>query len=329
MDGLTWERVCTYFYRRRGNKSPEFYYKRKFEDIKSFFENKPITYEVADQFLEWLEEDFMERNNHPISNAYYNKYLTVLKVCAKLCGANFSEYSMRNEQEDAVETERLTQEEYQRLLKQHIPYVRDEEYINFRDKLIIEVTVQTAQRIGNIRGLQWSDYRNGYFYIRMTKNGRPHKVYLQPYLQEKLKKLRTYEHNFIFGNFGGAFDLGRFNKVLKEYCRLAKIHKNITGKSLRKTGATAYLKGNTPLHKVAKITNHRDVRVLANHYYDPEDGELEEIIEDNPFHPEPYTTERIIDKCNEFQHDMIKREVQVVLVPQNNNIIITVPLNKA
>lgn len=324
MTTLNWERVYNYYYKRRNNKVPVEYYEGKFQDIKRFFGEQPITYDTVDSFIDWLENKFYSEHKRKISNSYYNKYLGLLKVVARLHGYNIDDYIQRNEIEDAIPTEKLTLEECERVLTTKIPYKLDCEYKNFRDTLLLKIALITTQRPSNIVSIMWKDYRNDYVYFPMTKNGRSHKVYIPPKLNIDIKKLRVYSHGFMFGDSRGHMDKETVNDIIRKRCLIAGIEKHITFKSLRGTGATQYLKKNA-LHQVMKITGHRDPKVLANHYYDPENEEIERIIDNNPFDPQPLTGSEKLRMANEFVMSLNKRNCQAVLIPQNENYMIVIP----
>lgn len=328
MDDLEWSELRKYYYGRRKNKVPEDYYSGKFKLIKQYFKNSTITYDNIDDFFAWLDQKFESENGRVMSNSYRNKFLHVVKVCARLSGTNVDEYKGDNEEEDRKETEKLTLSEYEALMKTWIKYDMryDVTYKNFFDLLLIEVAVITTQRPGNLSKLEWKDYFNGYLHFtknNLPKNRKAHAVYLPPQTQLKLSKLRR-KSGFIFTQDGRPFSRFWFNDMLKERCKLALIEKNISPKSLRGTGATQYLK-KYGLHQVAKITGHKDVRVLANHYYDPENKEIEEIIEDNPFHPEPINNNEIRKILNETMERLNKRGCQSLVIERNGDYLMTTP----
>lgn len=323
---VDWDTVRDYFYVRRKNRVSEDYYRGKFLHIKNFFHDKPITYDTVGGFFTWLEKDFYKKNGKQISNSYKNKYLSLLKVVARLDGTNINDIRSDNENIDRVETEKLSVEELHRMLSVVVEYKRDSEYRNFFWELLIKIAVITTQRPGNLLSLTWNDYKNGYLSFRITKNGKPHKVYLPPHIQDEMRKLKRYGA-YIFSLEERPLDLCTFNKQIKRRIEMAHIDKHITAKSFRGTGVTEYLK-KYPLQKVMKISNHQDPAVVINHYYDPENSDIEAIVEDNPFDPEPLTTDKIMNEIYEFVKRLNKRDCEANVVKQCHNAVITVPLDR-
>lgn len=324
IQSLEWKRVYNYYFKRRNNRVEAYYYKGKFDDISDFFKDKSITYETTDEFIDWLQDKFQAENGKKISNSYYNKYLSLLKVVARLHGTNIDDYKGRNIYEDMVHTEKLTLNEFGRLLKANTPYTRASKYLNFRDSLLIKVAVITTQRPGNIAGLKWEHLVNHYLLFPLTKNGLPHKVYIPQHIEDDLMKLHKWPHGYIFGQAKGPFTDEWFTAMIRARCKVAGITKNITARSMRGTGATEYLK-KFALHEVQKITGHRDPAILVNHYYDPENKVIENKIDNNPFDPKPITTDDIYTYANELVMSLLKRKVQAVMIDQTHNIVITIP----
>lgn len=325
MVNIDWDNIRNHYYGRRKNRVPEEYYKRKFEDIRAYFKEEPITYDTVGGFFKWLDEVFEAKHGKKMSNSYRNKYLHVLKVCARKTGSNIDEYIGDNESYDRKPTEKLTVDEFKRIIDVDIPYELENKYRNFRDKLIIKVMAITTQRPGNISDIEWPDYINGYMHFRgknLPKNGRPHKVYIPQHIQAEIDTLRRFR--YIFGTNRGPFDMKWLNTMLKKRCVLAEVTKNITGRSLRGTGITQYLK-DYDLHKVAKISGHKSMQVLVDHYYDPENREIEEVVDNNAFDPSPLTTDEQRNMCNDLMNRMNKRKGQAMVIERDLDFIITVP----
>lgn len=323
---IDWKTVHDYYYVRRKNRVREEYYKKKFEMISRYFINSPIEYDTIGGFFAWLDCEFESRYGKRMSNSTRNKYLQVLKVMARLTGSNIDDVKGDNENEDRQETEKLTIKEFQSLCDTVIPYKYDTEYRNFLDILFLKVSVITTQRPGNMRRVKWSDYKNGYLYFRITKNGCPHKVYLPPHIQKDLKLIKKYGE-YIFSKEVRPMDPETPNIMIKRRLDIAGIQKHITAKSLRGTGITEYLKQNS-LQKVMKISNHKDPKVVINHYYDPENSEIEAIVDNNPFDPEPLTTDKIMSEIYDFVKRLNKRDCEANVVKQRHNAVITVPLDR-
>lgn len=323
---IDWNTVQDYYYVRRKNRVPKEYYRGKFLLIKSYFSDKPITYDTIGGFFTWLDAYFEKKNGYRMSNSTRNKYLSILKVIARLTGTNIDDVKSDNEEFDRTETEKLTAQEFQALCDTTIPYLRDEEYRNFIEILFLKVLVITAQRPGNVISATWNDYKNGYLYFRITKNSRPHKVYIPPHFQENIRKLRRYGA-YIFSLEERKLDMTALNKMIDIRCKMAGITKHITLKSMRGTGITEYLK-NAPIQKVMKISNHRDPKVLIQHYYDPENSEIEAIVDNNPFDPEPLTKDKIMNEIYDFVERLNKRDCEANVVKQRHNAVITVPLDR-
>ena len=293
MLGVTWEQLEAVYYIRRNNKVPIGYYTSKFKRIEKFFQDKEFTQANLDAFLLFIEKDFFSRRGKKISGSSYNKYLAILRQVGKMLKVDFM-YEYESRERNAVPTEKLTPEECQKLLNVRLPYGNDENYRNFRWTLIIKVLLVTAARINEIASVTHEDFVDDTLFFRETKNGTSHKVFLPHDLAEQVRSLKKSKlHNFVFGDRGklGKEDV---NKEIKARCLKAGITKHITSRSMRTTGITAYL-SLYPVHKVAKISNHKTIDTMYKHYYKPEEDEIRDMVDHNPISPVPYTMQDVIN----------------------------------
>lgn len=296
---ISWEELKPLYYRRKNNKVSEDYYVGKLRVVNQFFQGKEWTLDTTDAFFDHLEDDFLARKGKKISASYYNKFLSLLRTIAKKKGVTFmAEYAQRNEAADRTITPKLTQSEIERFFgfcRIYWQTVRGggrvikktSEYDDFRAKLTITVLVIAARRAGELRQARWSDLDGNYLRLNDTKTG-PLKIYIPDHILESMNRLKRYDHGHIFANAWGPYTLDWLNDEIRFRTASAGIQKDITGRSMRGTGITMYLKKH-PLHQVAQISKHKDIKVMAEHYYDPEDREIEKIVDTNSVSPKEPT----------------------------------------
>lgn len=292
---VTWDKFRSYIYGQKGARGHERYWIGKFNEIQQFFYNKSFNQENISFFFIQLKERFRKEHGREIANAYFNKYLGILRAIDKLLKTNATSEFM-SLKKTYKETEKVTPEEFRKLLTVDIPYKNTSigAERNFLYKTILATLFITTARPSEILNLTWDDFVDNSFIFRMTKNGTSHKVFLPDSLVQDINKLPRYTHNRIFGTERGPVDRTTLNEQIRMRCEAVGITKNITARSMRKSGITAYLM-KYDAHQVAKISNHQSIDILFKHYYKPEDDEIRNMVRHNEILPEDPSTEEFIE----------------------------------
>lgn len=323
---LEWGSLKSVYMVRKNNRSPESYYLSKFRRIQAFFAQKEFTQENVDTFLVDLQTQFEREYKKPISASTYNKYVCMLREIGKLQNVTFmSQYY--GKKPIYKETEKLTEEEVARLLSVERTYSRESDYSNFRWKLIIKVLLITTLRPGEngLRDITWENFINNKFYLPITKNGRPQWSRLPPHVADEVRQLRRFPHGYVFGTRKGQLDLTTLNMEIRERCKLAGIKKKITARSMRGSGITSYL-NRLPIQVVAKISNHKNINILYEHYYASEDKEIDHAVNNNAIDPTPPSDQDVINEyrkvSDRFRHTLfrpITEEIEALVLAKLNN----------
>lgn len=145
--------------------------------------------------------------------------------------------------------------------------------------VIVRLAVETAMRRSEIAGMQWEhvDLRKRFIHLPETKNGCARDVPLSPVALELLEKRRRVSgavFDLRADAISRAFDRAR-QRARKQYegdCWASKATAdkhfliNLRFHDLRHE-ATSRLAGIFPLHELAKITGHKDPRMLMRYYH--------------------------------------------------------------
>ncbi len=165
----------------------------------------------------------------------------------------------------AARTRRPTEEETEKLL--HVlGYSRDTqpETISSRVGAAYLFAIETGMRAGEICGLEWKHVSERHVHLPLTKNGYARDVPLSIEARRIIEQLR-----FLNGEGGAVFDVPTAS--LDALFRKAKARALIEDLHFHDTRREAL----TRLSKVfdvmelARISGHRDLRVLQNVYYAP------------------------------------------------------------
>ncbi|WP_103035241.1 site-specific integrase [Castellaniella caeni] len=156
----------------------------------------------------------------------------------------------------------------------------------FRSMMVI--AVETAMRRAEVAGLRWENinFERRTAYLPQTKNGHPRTVPLSPRALDELKSWRHGETNSgrVYetspGAFTRAFNRSRFRckKRYEDLCRLhglelnPKYFCNLHLHDLRHE-AISKMAPLFQMHELARISGHRDTRMLMR-YYHPDVGEF-------------------------------------------------------
>jgi integrase len=130
-----------------------------------------------------------------------------------------------------------------------------------------QFALETAMRAGEIVRMDWKHVDEGrrYAHLPRTKTGVPRDVPLSPRALEILEQLKPLKDEFE----GSVFGLD--SPVMEALFRKCKIASGITDATFHDTRRTALTKMAKyfSVLELAKISGHRDIRILSNVYYSP------------------------------------------------------------
>lgn len=162
----------------------------------------------------------------------------------------------------------LTQDEMDRLLA--APNV--EKKLGLRDRALLEMMYATGMRVSEVINLQLEDVHPDLKLIKVF--GKESKERLVPVSNIALDWLAKYEKEvreslvlkqgrnteFVFlNNRGGSLTRQAVWQIIKHYCQLANINKDVTPHTLRHTFATHLLENGADLRVVQEILGHSDI----------------------------------------------------------------------
>jgi integrase len=143
-------------------------------------------------------------------------------------------------------------------------------------KAIVVIAIETAMRRSEILSLKWEhiDFVRRVAHLPMTKNGSSRDIPLSSRALETLKGLAKSSETFVFPLSPNALKLAfsRAIKRAKQQYRLraeqanARLFVDLTFHDLRHE-ATSRLAEIFQAHELAKITGHKDLRMLLRYYH--------------------------------------------------------------
>lgn len=133
--------------------------------------------------------------------------------------------------------------------------------------------VHTAMRRGEILGITKADIKDGYIHLPKTKNGDSRNVPLTPTAKEMLSWIRHDDERLL------PLTLDAFEKSWKRVQRKADLP-DLHFHDTRHEAISRFVKDlKLPVETLAKITGHKDIKILINTYYNPTIDELVDMFQ--------------------------------------------------
>lgn len=137
------------------------------------------------------------------------------------------------------------------------------------------VALYAGLRLGEIIRLRWSDIRDGYFVIEITKNNRKRFVPIHPVVSEILNALPK-ESEFVFNIPHRRSDVIR--KVWSSVKQKAGIEPSARFHDLRHTHASLLLSAGTDLRTIQAILGHSSLKMVEAYTHTTNDQKMKAIM---------------------------------------------------
>ncbi|RPD86258.1 site-specific integrase [Neisseria weixii] len=134
--------------------------------------------------------------------------------------------------------------------------------------------IETAMRAGEICGLNWPDvdFNRRLAHLRITKNGDSRDVPLSSRAIEILKQLKGIHPEKVFNLDSHSLDV-QFRRA-RDKLGIVDLHFHDSRRE-----ALTRMSKKVPVEVLAKISGHRDLRILLNVYYRPDMAEIASMLD--------------------------------------------------
>ena len=148
------------------------------------------------------------------------------------------------------------------------------ELVTQRVALALLFAIETAMRAGEICGLTWNDIylTKRIAHLPITKNGSSRDVPLSKRAIEIIEKLKGIDEKSVFDVDAKTLDV-LFRRA-RDKCEIEDLHFHDT----RRVALTRMSK-KVPVEMLAKISGHKDLRILLNVYYRPEMSDIASMLD--------------------------------------------------
>ena len=144
--------------------------------------------------------------------------------------------------------------------------------LGIRDRALLETLYATGIRVSELINLKFSDLHEELKLLKVLGKGSKERLipisdvaisWIKSY-QEKVRdplllKSGKYTDTIFLNNRGGALTRQAVWQIIKRYCQIAGIRKNVTPHTLRHTFATHLLENGADLRVVQEILGHSDI----------------------------------------------------------------------
>ena len=174
---------------------------------------------------------------------------------------------------------RISDDEIDRIIRA-TGYSSPPQTITGRVGAAFQFAIETAMRAGEIARLTWADVHARHVHLPMTKNGNARDVPLSPRALELLDELRQVSAGETVFDLTSSQISSLFRKA-KARAMISDVHFHDTRRE-----ALSRLSKIFSLMELAKISGHRDLRILQEVYYAPSADDLaDKLAEASPSQP--------------------------------------------
>lgn len=192
--------------------------------------------------------------------SYTNKMIVLCKHLDKYLKLNnLTDYTYFKE--TYLMKEILSPQEIEALAGTTLPYKRDAEYMNLRQKCLIWLLGTTGSRVGEALSLEWRDIGSEppHVIYRETKNG---EVRVVPIGKSVFDLIQTLPHRseFVFSSYrGGVLGQPQLNLDFKRRAVAIGIKKPVYNHIFRHSYITTMLEAGVDVSDVARIVGHKNL----------------------------------------------------------------------
>lgn len=173
-------------------------------------------------------------------------------------------------------TRRPTEQEIEELCKAMLltEDTTKPELVTQRVALALLFAIETAMRAGEICGLTWNDIylTKRIAHLPITKNGSSRDVPLSKRAIEIIEKLKGIDEKSVFNVDAKTLDV-LFRRA-RDKCEIEDLHFHDTRRE-----ALTRMSKKVPVEMLAKISGHKDLRILLNVYYRPEMSDIASLLD--------------------------------------------------
>ena len=143
-----------------------------------------------------------------------------------------------------------------------------------RERLALELALNTGQRRGDLARMGWKHVQEGAIHVRQSKTGSTVAVPVVPELQAVLDTLSRDHLTFIATASGGPFSAAGIGNWFRGAIRAAGLSDKLSMHGLRKAAARRLAEAGCTTHEIASITGHKTLSEIERYTREAERARL-------------------------------------------------------
>lgn len=312
-----WEKFEVYLFvdRKMSNHVTSIYPLRsRFHKLIKWFDGKEFDRDNVNLFIGQMQRD----NTAP---SYRNKTIVLCKHLDKFLKLNnLTDYTYFKETYQVKEI--LTPQEIAALAGIVVPYKKDCEYVNLRQRCLIMLLGTTGSRIGEALGLKWVDVMATppHVIYRETKNGDVRAVPIGQLVYDLLLTLPR-RSEYVFSSYrNGVIGQPQLNIDFKRRAILVGIKKPVYNHIFRHSYITTMLEAGVDVSDVARIVGHKNLNSTIR-YKNSLLGYYVGVVQLHPLLKSSLSLEQISEKLKTCITQFVDRDRYIVEVRQEKLVL--------
>ncbi len=296
-------------------------------DIYTVLFKKAYTYFLYLNFslsecINFMRSIWEEVEQEKISPSTYNNHLKALKLLIKASNSPFI-LPLKGKPTERGYISTLEDDEVHKTLNKWFS-VKD----NYRQAVAYQVLVEHGLRFENVRYMKWENVYDDEIFIDKTKTNKSYTIEISKELRKKIERLRENHPTYVFSTYKGYLHRARFNQQLHRIMQSIGITKHITAHKLRHTNATLQAEKDINLKTISENLGHSSVKTTEGYVHVSKSAKRKATrkLGISKF---TFTEEEIRKEVNDFILNLNQGGVQAFSVPQNINIVITIPIKNS
>lgn len=300
-----WEKFEVYLFvdRKMSTHTSSVYPIRcRFRKLIKWFEGKEFDRDNVNLFIG-------EMNKMGSASSYRNKMIVLCKHLDKFLKLNnLTDYTYFKETYQVKEI--LSPKEIEALAGTTLPYKKNREYMNLRQRCLILLLGTTGSRIGEALGLKWCDLMSTppHVIYRETKNGDVRAVPLGQMVYDLIHSLPR-RGEYIFTSYrGGVLGQQEINLDFKRRAKIVGITKPVYNHIFRHSYITTMLETGVDVSDVARIVGHKNLNSTMR-YKNSLLGYYAQVIQLHPLLKVDISVERLSQLISDYLSKLVDKSI--------------------
>lgn len=159
-----------------------------------------------------------------------------------------------------VKARRHKSDGYATWSEEHIAKFRAHWHSGTRERLALELLLNTGQRRSDMVRLGWQHVSKGCIHLKQSKTGAAVSPPILPELLKELELLRRDRLTFLLTSYGNAFTAAGFGNWFRGVIDASGLPSELSAHGLRKACARRLAEAGCLPHEIASITGHKSLR---------------------------------------------------------------------